>query len=57
MRRVYSVLVGKTRGKEATWTTPGVDGVIILRWIFRKWHVRAWTGSIWLRIETSGGHL
>jgi len=22
---------------------PGVDGKIILRWIFRKWDVRAWT--------------
>ena len=23
----------------------GVDGRIILRWIFRKWDVGAWTGS------------
>jgi len=23
---------------------PGVDGRIILRWIFRKWDVRVWTG-------------
>jgi len=36
---------------------PGVDGRIILRWIFRKWDVRAWTGSMWLRIGTGGGHL
>jgi len=35
----------------------GVDGMIILRSIFRKWDVRAWTGSIWLRIGTCGGHL
>ena len=35
----------------------GVDGRIILRWIFRKWDVAVWTGSIWLRIETVGGHL
>jgi hypothetical protein len=28
----------------------GVDGRIILIWIFRKWDVGAWTGSIWLRI-------
>jgi hypothetical protein len=34
-----------------------VDGRIILRWIFRKWHVGVWTGSSWLRIETGGGHL
>ena len=35
----------------------GIDGRIILRWIFRKWSVGAWTGSIWLRIGTGGGHL
>ena len=35
---------------------PGVDGSIILRWIFRKWDVGAWTGSIWLRIWTGGGY-
>ena len=31
---------------------PGVDGRIILRWIFRKWDVWVWTGSSWLRIGT-----
>ena len=36
---------------------PGVDGRIILRWILRKWDVRAWTGLIWLRIRIGGGHL
>jgi hypothetical protein len=36
---------------------PGVDGRIILRWIFRKWDVGVWTGSIWLRIRTGGGML
>ena len=36
---------------------PGVDGRIILRWIFRKWDVGSWTGSSWLRIGTGGGHL
>jgi len=35
----------------------GVDGSIILRWIFRKYDVGAWTGSSWLRIGTAGGHL
>jgi len=36
---------------------PGVDGRIILSWIFRKWDVGVWTGSIWLSIGTGGGHL
>jgi hypothetical protein len=31
---------------------PDVDGRMILRWIFRKWDVEAWTGSNWLRIWT-----
>jgi len=37
---------------------PGVDGRIILRWIFRKWDVvRVRTVSRWLRIGTGGGQL
>jgi hypothetical protein len=36
---------------------PGVCGKIILRSIFREWDVTAWTGSIWIWIETDGGHL
>jgi hypothetical protein len=36
---------------------PGVDGRIIVRWIFRKCDVGAWAGWIWLRIGTGGGHL
>ena len=36
---------------------PGVDGRIILRWIFRKWDVGVLIGSSWLRIGTVGGHL
>jgi len=35
----------------------GVDGRIILRWIFRKWNVGVWTGLIRFRIRTGGGHL
>jgi len=33
----------------------GVDERIILRWIFRKWDVGAWTGSMRFRIGTGGG--
>jgi hypothetical protein len=35
----------------------GVDGRIILRWIFRRRDVGAWIEWIWLRIRTRGGHL
>ena len=36
---------------------PGVDGRIILKWIFWKWVGRAWTEMIWLRMGTGGGLL
>ena len=35
---------------------PGVDGRIILRWIFTKMYVGVF-GSIWLRVATGSGHL
>jgi hypothetical protein len=37
-RCVYRVLIGKTEGK-SHWGDPGIDGKIILSWIFRKWDV------------------
>ena len=46
----------KPGGKRAM-GDPGVDGSIILRWIFRNRDVGVWTGSYWLRIGTGGGHL
>jgi len=50
-RGVHGVLVEKRH-----WESQGVDGRIILRWIFRKWDGGAWTGLIWLRIGTGGGY-
>ena len=55
-RGVYRVSMGEFEGKNHL-ENPGVDGRVILRWIFRKWDVGVWTGSIWIRIETGGGHL
>ena len=55
-RVVYRVLVEKLREKDHL-EDPGLDGRIILRWIFRKFDVGAWTGSMWLRIGTGGGYL
>ena len=55
-RAVYRVLVGKPEGK-CHLEEPGVDGRIILRWIFTKWDMGVWTGSSWLRIGTDGGDL
>jgi len=55
-RVAYRVLVGNLRGRVHL-VYPGLDGRIILRWIFRKWAVGVWTGSSWLRIGTGGGYL
>ena len=55
-RDVHRVLVGKPEGK-IHFGDPGVDGKIILRWIFRKWKGVVGTGWGWLRIGTGGGHL
>jgi hypothetical protein len=45
--------LGKLR-ESAHSQDPGVDGKIILRWIFSKWAVEVWTRSSWLRIGIGG---
>ena len=50
-RGLYRVLVGKIEEKRPL-GRKGLDGKILLRWIFRNWDVTAWTGSIWLKIRT-----
>jgi hypothetical protein len=52
-RGVYRVLVGKPEGKRPL----GVDGRIMLGWIFKKWDVGVRSGLGWLRIGIGGGHL
>ena len=53
-RGVCRILVGRTQKKNHS-EDPGIDGSIILRWIFRKWDVGVWTGLMWFRIGTDGG--
>jgi hypothetical protein len=53
-RSTYSVMMGKVRERDHL-GYPGVDGRIILKLIFSKWCVGAWTGLSWLRIETVTG--
>jgi hypothetical protein len=53
--------MGYSRGVCGFWfedlgerTNFGVDGRIILKWIFKNWDVESWTGLIWLTIRTDG---
>ena len=33
----------------------GIDGITILKWIFRKWDRETWTGLLWLRVGPGCG--
>jgi hypothetical protein len=35
----------------------GVDGRIIIEWMFKKWDGEEWTELLWFRIGTGGGLL
>jgi len=59
--------MGERRGVSRIWVglpeekrpfgRQSVDGIIILKWILRRWNLGPLTGSRWLRIGTCGGHL
>jgi len=52
---VYRALVGALEGKRPL-GRPKHRWENILRWIFWKWEMGAWSGSSWLRMGTDGGH-
>ena len=47
----YRIFVKYRNGRDDS----NVDGKAVLRWILRKQGVKAWTGFVWPRLETSGG--
>jgi hypothetical protein len=47
-RGAYRFWCGNLRERDHL-EDPGIDGMIILRWIFRTWDEGAWTGLTWLR--------
>jgi len=49
------LLLGKLRKRDHL-EDPGIDGRIILGWIFRKWNLEVWTRLSWLRIGTGDGY-
>jgi hypothetical protein len=53
-KNAYRDYVGNAEGKKYLQDL-GLDGTIILKWIFKTWDGETWSGLIWLRIGTSGG--
>jgi hypothetical protein len=47
---------GNLRGRDR-WGDRGVDGRVMLEWIFKKWDVGVRTGLGWLRIGIGGERL
>jgi hypothetical protein len=54
--RRYKSVVGNVREGDRL-EDPGVDGRIILKWVFEKWDGGKWIKSIWLRRGAGGGLL
>jgi hypothetical protein len=56
-RGAYRVLVGGGLRERDHLVDLGVDGKIILTWIFKQCGGEAWTGLSWLRLGTVVGRL
>jgi hypothetical protein len=56
MGKAYKILPGNLKGRDR-FEDLGIFERITLKSILKKQGVRIWTGSIWLRIVTSGGLL
>jgi hypothetical protein len=57
-RRVaYRVLVDRPEGRRPLGRPGPKWEEKILKWFFKNWNEKAWTGLIWLRIRTGVGHL
>jgi hypothetical protein len=54
-RDVHGALVGKPEGKRPL-GRPRRRWEDNIKMIFKKWDEEAWTGLLWLRIGTDGGH-
>jgi hypothetical protein len=50
----YWILVGNLKERDHL-EDLGLDKLIILNWILKKWDEEAWTGLLWVRIGTDGG--
>jgi hypothetical protein len=35
----------------------GVEGRVILKWMFKRWGGEVWTGMLWLKTGAGGGRL
>jgi len=55
-RGAYRVLVRRPEGKRP-FARPGRNGMIIMKWVLKKWDMEVWIGFIWLRIWAGGGQL
>ena len=53
---VYRILVGRPEGRNHL-EDPGINGLIVSKWVFKRWEEGAWTGFMWLWIGNGGGLL